>query len=531
MTGMADSPEDTFKTAVAATVRALAGKGPVDVRFGGESAMLRSDGVVLQAPPRRLVGDQLAQARGQADALALRLAHHDVRAHSAHRPEARRAREVYDAAEQARVESLGANALSGVADNLDAALHDRCDRRGYTRLQDRQDAPLDDAVAFLLRERLTGRPLPEAAQGIADLWREVVEQKAGKSMDRLADLTHNQAAFADAMRAVLTDLELVDDGVADDADEQQTDEQDEDDAPDSNSEEPPEQNDETDSSRDQQTDSGEDERSADLALEDAFAEDDASDLEDSGELDSATMEAAGPLPRPRRNMPETATSYKVFTSDYDEVIDAGDLCEPEELDRLRAYLDQQLRPLEKVVARLANKLQRKLLAKQARGWVFDLEEGVLDTARLSRIVVDPTSPLSFKEETEAPFRDTVVTLLLDNSGSMRGRPILVAAVCADILARTLERCGVKVEILGFTTRAWKGGRAREAWLKNGRPAEPGRLNDLRHIFYNNADTPYRRARNSLNPRSLLRLGSVTIKSPHHRAAVRGRRAHVKWRCI
>jgi cobaltochelatase CobT len=201
-----------------------------------------------------------------------------------------------------------------------------------------------------------------------------------------------------------------------------------------------------------------------------------------------------PDPGPdRRREPD----YKVFTAAHDEVVTPEELAEAEELDRLRAYLDQQLSNLSSVVSRLANRLQRRLLAQQNRAWTFDLEEGMLDAARLTRVIVDPTAPLSFKQEEDTEFRDTVVTLLIDNSGSMRGRPIMVAAVCADILARTLERCGVKVEILGFTTRAWKGGLSREDWIKAGKPPNPGRLNDLRHIVYKAADAPWRRARRDL----------------------------------
>lgn len=195
--------------------------------------------------------------------------------------------------------------------------------------------------------------------------------------------------------------------------------------------------------------------------------------------------------------PSRVSDYKAFTNKFDEMILAEELCDAEELERLRAYLDKQLQHMSAIVARLANRLQRRLMAQQNRSWEFDLEEGVLDPARLSRIIMDPQQPLSFKREKDMNFRDTVVTLLLDNSGSMRGRPITVAATCADILARTLERCGVKVEILGFTTRAWKGGQSREAWLQAGKPANPGRLNDLRHIVYKAADAPWRRARRNL----------------------------------
>ena len=206
---------------------------------------------------------------------------------------------------------------------------------------------------------------------------------------------------------------------------------------------------------------------------------------------------------PQRSRPDplgggaVEPSYKVFSSAADEVVAADELCDPEELTRLRAYLDQQLSAYSSVVARLANRLQRRLMAKQNRAWMFDLEEGVLDAARLTRIIVDPTAPLSFKQEQDTDFRDTVVSLLIDNSGSMRGRPIMVAALCADILARTLERCNVKTEILGFTTRAWKGGHARDLWIKAGKPPQPGRLNDLRHIVYKAADAPWRRARKNL----------------------------------
>ncbi len=493
---MSEPQDDAFKRAMAAATRALAGSGRIDVRFGGETAMLRSDAICLPAAPRNPTGKAAAQARGRADALALRLAHHDASAHGAKRPTTAQARDVYDAAEQARVESLGAKSLTGVADNLDAALQDRCERRGYQRMEDRQDAPIEDALAFLLRERMTGRPLPRAAQGVADLWRDVIEGKAGANLDRVADLTDDQAAFADVVRAVLADLDLVDEPGDATADDERNDE---DTPPDDDAAPEPEPEDDAESDDQAAAPEAQDTQAAEAAMTEMAMEEFTGDADDFADSDTTAegMEAAGPLPQPLTNAPELATNYRIFTSDFDEVVGADDLCEADELERLRAQLDQQVRPLEGVVARLANKLQRQLLAKQARGWVFDLEEGVLDSARLSRVIIDPMAPLSFKQETEAPFRDTVVTLLLDNSGSMRGRPILVAAVCADILARTLERCGVKVEILGFTTRAWKGGRAREAWLKSGRPTEPGRLNDLRHIIYKPADAPYRRARRAL----------------------------------
>ena len=222
-----------------------------------------------------------------------------------------------------------------------------------------------------------------------------------------------------------------------------------------------------------------------------------SDTFDDGELGDDETPGEATRPNSRGANEPRGPEYHAFAPKFDEVIAAEDLCDHDELERLRSYLDKQLAHLQGIVARLANRLQRRLMAQQNRAWEFDLEEGILDPARLSRVVTDPYHPLSFMHEKEATFRDTVVTLLLDNSGSMRGRPITVAATCADILARTLERCGVKVEILGFTTRAWKGGQSREAWLAAGKPANPGRLNDLRHIIYKSADAPWRRARKNL----------------------------------
>ncbi len=494
MTDKRGLSEDLFKKALAAATRALAGKGPIEVRFGGDVSGVVEDRINLPAPPRPLTKKAAAQARGRADAVALKLSHHDDKTHRRYRPEGRRARAIYEAAEQARVEALGAKAMAGVAANLDAALIERCERKGFSRMEDRQDAPLADAVSFLLRERLTGKSLPKEAAGIADLWRELVEDKAAASLDRLADAGGDQEAFADALRSLIRDLDLGDElgGDPDDEDEDDEDEkqktddggedQDEgDQQKDSDGDNPPPDADDNQDDGDEQADA------------DAPAEID-------GDMSDANADAdAAPSPSRRRNsvIPEGPVDYKIFTTAFDEVLGAEDLCDADELDRLRHYLDQQLTILQGVVARLANRLQRRLMAKQARSWTFDLEEGVLDSARLSRVVIDPTSPLTFKEETEVDFRDTVVTLLLDNSGSMRGRPIVIAAMCADILARTLERCGVKTEILGFTTRAWKGGRAREAWLKAGRPSEPGRLNDLRHIVYKPADSPYRRSRKHL----------------------------------
>ena len=423
----------------------------------------------------------------------MRLAHHDAEAHAAHRPASDIARDVYEAAELARIESLGANAMDGTALNLDAALARRCDRDGLPQITHQDDAPLSLAVEFLLREKLTGRPLPPAAKAIADLWRSDVEAKASGPIEKLGSQLSDQAEFAKTVRSMIRDLTSGEEAQdnAEEASEEDT------------------QAPEEDENRSGEDDaSGEEQDGASMEEIQAGESDDVEGDETNVQVDQdADMDAEdnpddaddGAKPLRPNYTGEDAPDYvyRVFTRANDEVANAPDLCDPEELTRLRAYLDHQLQSLQGAVSKLANKLQRRLMAQQNRSWSFDLEEGVLDTARLTRIITDPTAPLSFKQEDDSQFRDTVVTLLLDNSGSMRGRPIMVAALCADILARTLERCGVKVEILGFTTKAWKGGMCREDWVKSGKPQGPGRLNDLRHIIYKSADAPWRRARKNL----------------------------------
>jgi cobaltochelatase CobT len=489
-----ETPTELFKRSLAQTTRALAGREEeLEVSFGAEGPRATPGKIVLPHPPRVLSEPEAERIRGQADALALKLAHHDAAEHARLRPKGAEARLVFDAVEDMRVQSLGANAMQGVANNLTAALTDSLERRGAARMSNRATAPLADAVALMVRERLTGASPPANSKALVDAWRAEIERDAGGALDKLSDAAGDQHEFARLMRDVLSDLGI--------GDQLNPDERDEDEPQEAEGEQPPPQ---ADSSE------GEDEQEQEMPAEMEMVESDV-DLDtdrtvsvdtdmDSDEREESDQEEPGEKPiRPKsRNEPEDPSAqYKVFTKAHDEIITAEDLCDGEELARLRAYLDQQLKPLQSVVGRLANRLQRRLLAKQNRSWSFDLEEGILDTARLTRVIVDPLSALSFKQEEDMPFKDTVVSLLLDNSGSMRGRPIMVAALCADILARTLERCGVKVEILGFTTRAWKGGLSKEDWLKAGRPPQPGRLNDLRHVIYKAADAPWRRARRNL----------------------------------
>ena len=495
--GKAEAANEPFKRAIASCARAMSRHPELEIAFAADKPSLITgpDGskARLPEPPRKPNPREAAILRGLADSMSLRLACHDEAVHRKFAPNNQAARALFDAVEQARVEAIGARRMEGVASNLTAMLDDRFHRSPHAEATDRSEAPLEDAVAMMVRERLTGLSPPPGAKRIVDLWRPLIEGKAGGALDKLDAALLDQRAFARSVHKLLASLDMASDSDADSEDEDG--EADEDSAPDNADEGDAEGKDEqaSDSMEMESSDESSDELE-EGAIEAADAPSgEFSEESDAGEAD----EAAESQPAPSSGAERRGPDYKAFTTKFDETINAEDLCEPEELQRLRDYLDKQLQNLSSVVARLANRLQRRLMAQQNRSWEFDLEEGMLDPARLSRVIIDPQQPLSFKREKDMDFRDTVVTLLIDNSGSMRGRPITVAATCADILARTLERCGVKVEILGFTTRAWKGGQAREAWLQQGKPAAPGRLNDLRHLIYKSADAPWRRARKNL----------------------------------
>jgi cobaltochelatase CobT len=483
-----ESPSEPFKRAVGTAVRALAGEPELEVTFSAEPPALRGLKARLPLPSRNLPPHEVAIVRGAGDAYALRKAHHEDNVHSQFRPQSTDAAAVFEATEQARVEAIGALAMKGVAHNLAAQLEQRLTQRGLSKARVKADAPIADVLGLIVREKLTGEPPPEAVKYAVDLWRPFIEENAGKDLDKLADSIRDQTAFAKLTRTILRDLKL--------SDEFDSDESSDDTGEGENSESQEQEGEEQDS--DSQSDSAE----ADMQESDGEEGED-SEAEMRAEQTDEMSDAAEPEDGMKPNRPEQPFShadewgYKIHTQQFDEEIHADELCDAEELGRLRSFLDQQLQQMSGVVSRLANKLQRLLMAQQNRTWEFDIEEGMLDTSRLPRIIIDPMYPLSFKREKDMTFRDTVVTLLLDNSGSMRGRPIMVAAMCADILARTLERCAVKTEILGFTTRAWKGGQSREKWIADGKPPHPGRLNDLRHIVYKAADEPWRRARKSL----------------------------------
>ncbi|MTI18297.1 cobaltochelatase subunit CobT [Rhodobacteraceae bacterium RKSG542] len=489
------SPTEPLKQAIGSTVKAIAGNAELEVVFTVDRSGITGQKVRLPEPSRRMSRSDVAAVRGTADSMALRLACHNAGVHAKHSPIGSNAKAIYDSVEQTRCEALGSNRMVGVGDNIDAMLEQRYMKGDFANITSREEAPLQDAISLMVRERLTGRPVPKSARKVVDLWRDWVEQKAAGEMDKLVTRIEDQVEFANQLRNLLVNLEMADE-LGDNSDDEN-----EDDA-EGNSE----QDQRTDVTGETDEDSGEQEGAPqDMELSGQEVEDGETDgadseLQEIAEEDMADgSEEAGeqqPREHPFSNQ-YNKEEYRAYTRQFDEIVTAEELCDQAELDRLRGFLDKQLASLSGAVSRLANRLQRKLMAQQNRSWDFDLEEGIVDPARLHRVVIDPLQPLAFKWEQDTDFRDTVVTLLLDNSGSMRGRPITVAATCADILARTLERCGVKVEILGFTTKAWKGGQSREQWLKDGKPAQPGRLNDLRHIIYKSADAPWRRAKRNL----------------------------------
>ncbi|NIZ09156.1 cobaltochelatase subunit CobT, partial [Pseudooceanicola sp. HF7] len=489
-----DNPADPFKKALAEATKVMADDSELNISYSVDPAGKSGDSVRLPQISRRLTKEEVLLARGTADALALHHKYHDVPTFNRYAPDGQMARELFEAMETARCEAMGARDMPGTAGNIDHKIAAEAKRAGYAGITEQKDAPLATAAGYLIRHLATGRPLPEGAENVMELWRPFMEERAAETLEDLQEKISDPAAFARFARKIIEDLGYGDqlgddpDGEDDEAEDEAQDGEEEEQDPDStgsdDSEEQPEASPED--SQEQQQDQSDAQVSAD-------------DMADQEAGEEAEMpEGEAPLdPPPPTPISEADPNYTVYIRDFDEEVAAEDLADPAELERLRAYLDQQLDPLKGAVGRLANKLQRRLQAQQNRSWDFDKEEGVLDAGRLARVVANPTTPLSFKVEKDMEFRDTVVTLLLDNSGSMRGRPISIAAICADVLARTLERCSVKVEILGFTTRAWKGGQSREKWLADGRPQQPGRLNDLRHIIYKQADAPWRRSRENL----------------------------------
>jgi cobaltochelatase CobT len=518
-----DNPADPFKKALAEATKVMADDAELSVTYSVDPPGSTSDSIRLPQVSRRLSAQEVRLARGTADALALRHKFHDASTFDRYVPQGQMARDIYDAMETARCEAVGARAMPGTHTNIDAKIENEALRQGFGDIREASQAPLATAAGYLVRHIATGRDLPPDAANVMNLWRDFIEGQTGGSLGSIEEILADQAEFAKFTRKIIQDLGYGDqlgddpDFEDEDAEDQAEADEDQDDQPDSTGEDD-DAEEQDDANPEQSQDKQQDASTAQVSMDDMAD----SDMGEEMELPEGEAPLEPPAPQP---VSDADPQYMVYRTEFDEEIRAEDLAEPQELERLRAYLDQQLEPLKGAVSRLANKLQRRLQAQQNRSWEFDLEEGTLDAGRLARVIANPTTPLSFKVEKDTEFRDTCVTLLLDNSGSMRGRPISIAAICADVLARTLERCSVKVEILGFTTRAWKGGQSREEWLAEGRPQGPGRLNDLRHIIYKSADAPWRRARPNLGlmmKEGLLKenIDGEALEWAHRRMAVR-----------
>ena len=518
-----DNPADPFKKALAEATKVMADDAELSVTYSVDPPGSTNDSIRLPQVSRRMTAQEVRLARGTADALALRHKFHDASTFDRYVPQGQMARDIYDAMETARCEAVGGSTMPGTHTNIDAKIENEALRQGFGDIREASQAPLATAAGYLVRHLATGRDLPPDAANVMNLWRDFIEGQTDGSLGKIEDILADQAEFAKFTRKIIRDLGYGDqlgddpDFEDEDAEDQADAEDDQEDQPDSTGEDD-DAEEQDDANPEQSQDKQQDASTAQVSMDDMAD----SDMGEEMELPEGEAPLEPPAPQP---VSDADPQYMVYRTEFDEEIRAEDLAEPQELERLRAYLDQQLEPLKGAVSRLANKLQRRLQAQQNRSWEFDLEEGTLDAGRLARVIANPTTPLSFKVEKDTEFRDTCVTLLLDNSGSMRGRPISIAAICADVLARTLERCSVKVEILGFTTRAWKGGQSREEWLAEGRPQGPGRLNDLRHIIYKSADAPWRRARPNLGlmmKEGLLKenIDGEALEWAHRRMAVR-----------
>lgn len=490
-----DNGTEDFKNATAATLRAMAEVRHMGVTFSAAETpeyptAPNPENTRLPLPPVAMDEKAKTLLRGTSDAKGLRLRHHDRKLHIKNAPRDMQAASMFEALETARYEALGMNRMKGVSNNLNAVLADKFRRLGYEKITGRDDAQMADALHALARFSLTGEKIPANAKQMVATWQPYINEKLGKDgFDGLKSLLEDQKGFAKAAKTLLNKFNV---GDADGNDSNGENESE--DAPDEDQQSAP---DDSQDKKDDESNPGQQQK--DMADDSDISE--TADETEMGEYgdDEFGEPTDGETPSEmgqRRNegaLDPHGEKYVIYTTQFDEIVDAEDLADPGELTRLRRQLDQQMQPYQGVASKLANRLQRKLMAQQQRSWLFDQEEGYIDSAKLSRLVANPTIALTFKKEKQTDFRDTVVTLLIDNSGSMRGRPIAIAAMCTDIIAKTLERCGVKVEILGFTTRAWKGGKSRDLWIERGRPVNPGRLNDLRHIVYKNADAPLRRA--------------------------------------
>ena len=484
---MKEDTLDTFKRALSSTVKAIAEDKEIEVIFGNNSTS-SEEKIILPEINNVFDLDNIASIRGAADNEALIYKYRNNDTYSEFLPNKEKNKKIYESLENTRIQILGSKYMRGVKSNLLSLYEKNCNEKNYSNVTSQSDLEIEHALEIYLKKKIDTNIVPKSASHALSYWSKWLDSKVGTSIDNLLDNVDNQEKFAKLANKLISDLKLYDtnenkDESEDDNKGQQTEELDNPDIDETESQ--------SSMSDDDMENTEEEVQSEESELPVDENNEEMQDLEDDG------SENVKPQYKESKSVETILSEYMVYSNKYDEIITAQDLCEDEELNRLRKYLDQQLKSFQTIISRLANRLQRKLLAKQNRSWEFNIEEGLLDTSRLTRVITDPFYSLSFKKEKDTDFKDTVVSLLIDNSGSMRGRPITVAAMSADILARTLEKCGVKVEILGFTTKAWKGGKSRESWMQNNKPPSPGRLNDLRHIIYKAADEPWRRSKKNL----------------------------------
>ena len=468
---------ENFKTAIKSTVKSISGKDDLEVSFGNKD--IQTEKNLIQLPEIEYFNNDInfKKARALADSISLKLRYSDKKIYKNYEPAGSKEKKLYNIAEKIRYETIGTKEFKGIKCNLEEYYHGKLtDQKGADKVY--------EAFDFYLRKEFFKTTLKKSEEKKFDKYKKNFDKVFKKKIEEIKESIFDQVKYNSLVSDLIKKLEIVDP-----TDHEETDnKKDKNDNKEINNDENDNQKKETKIDENQ-------EMSIDTSLIDLdnlASENDKETNEVEMDDSSTNSEKRG---RTQNNFGDK--KYKYYTQEYDEVIQAEDLEADEELARLRQNLDQQLLQLKNFISKLANKLQRKLLAKQNRSWNFDLEEGILDTSKLSRIIIDPLNSLSFKKEKDTEFKDTLVTILIDNSGSMRGKPISVAAICADILSRTLERCSVKVEVLGFTTKHWKGGSSRELWMKNEKPSLPGRLNDLRHIIYKSADTPWRLAKKNM----------------------------------
>ena len=479
---------EDIKRAISSATRAIAENKELEVVFEDSSSSSENK-IVLPQIKLDVNPESLSQLRGNADNQALRYKYHNQDTFKEYEPSGEKNRKIYEILEDTRIQLIGSKLMRGVKNNLHSLYEDKFKDKNISEISKQSDIDIEDAIDLYFRNKVSPDYLPKDSDKAISVWKKWLQSRIGDSSNSLLENIYDQKVFAENVNKLINDLDYYDDQNAND-----------------------EKNEEE---KNQNTEQLENNELDEMENQSSFSDDEASQSEEEvgyeetemnidqqeddelSEFDEGNSENATPQYRAENSSEQILNEYGIYTEEFDEIITASNICEDEELNRLRAYLDQQLKSYQTIISRLANRLQRKLLAKQNRSWDFDLEEGLLDTSRLTRIIMDPYHSLSFKKEKDTDFKDTVVSLLIDNSGSMRGRPITVAAMSADILARTLERCGVKVEILGFTTKAWKGGKSREHWMQNKKIPAPGRLNDLRHIIYKAADEPWRRSKKNL----------------------------------